>query len=279
MENVNITSNGKFVGGLAGYACKSDFSDCNVKSSKIITQNSAVGGIVGNAPSGTINVCNVTDTEIEGKDNGVGGIIGEVSGRLNIKGDGNQNVTSSNVTNCKIKITGADAKAVGGIVGNGYNVKSATGTIDSCIVSGTEITGIDYVGGISGVATPNITNCTVEKNTTITGTNCVGGIQGFGGIHGMLPISYVEYTYTGTSSTKTSKSYYDSTQKKLITNTSDEVSTMSNIDGCTVKNSSIKGTTDVNYIQGKNSYFKDDWTGIKSEDTITNSTYESVTLN
>ena len=121
VENVNITSNGKFVGGLVGYAYKNDYSNCNVKSSKIITQNSAVGGIVGNASSGTINVCNVTDTEIAGKDNGIGGIIGEVSG--------SPNVTSSNVTNCKIKINGADAKAVGGIVGNGYNVKSATGTI------------------------------------------------------------------------------------------------------------------------------------------------------
>ena len=53
----------------------------------------------------------------------------------------------------------------------------------------------------------------------------------------------------------------------------------SNITGCIVKDTTINGTTDVNYIQGKNSYYVDGYSGTTGEDTITNCTYESVTLN
>ena len=133
---------------------------------------------------------------------------------------------------------------------------------------GTQISGVDYVGGISGVATTNIENCIVDSKTTITGRNAVGGIQGFGGILGAESIIYKSYGYISSNNydwqeqTLTPTEYYNS-----------------NITGCEVKDTTINGTTDVNYIQGKNSYYVDGYSGTTGEDTITNCTYESVTLN
>lgn len=268
LENVNINTNGKYVGGVAGWAyiAGSGITNCDITSSKINAENYAVGGLIGSCDnSSTISGCDITSTEINGKDNGVGGMVGIYKGYTNSSSSKTADILNCNLTNSKVTITGADAKAVGGIIGNGCNDKNSTSTIDSCNISGTQISGVDYVGGISGAASTNIKNCTIDNQSTITGRNCVGGIQGFGGIHGKFSINYDMW---GSSS----KAWSTITNER-------EFSVVTNISGCQVNNSTISGTSDVNYIQGKNSYFVEGWTGDTPEDTISDSTYNSVTLN
>lgn len=211
------------VGGIEGINVNGEIINCTVKDISITAKEGAAGGIIGKH-WGNISDCNVQGITISGVDKLVGGITSFIY---------NGKIASCNVTDSTLTLTGADAKSIGGIVGNGA---VSTG-IESCKVSKTQITGVDYVGGISGVAAPSITNCEVDNQTTLTGRNCVGGIQGLGRINANVTI-----------------------------------------DSCKVKDSTIKGTLDINYILGKNSSYESTFTGTKEDDVITNSTYENVTL-
>lgn len=252
-----IIGKSEHTGGITGGGCSgSTYQDCSVNNLEIQSSNSFVGGIIGKNYLSKIDNCDVTNCKISGKDKSVGGISGEMYSSDSI-------ITNCDVSSSEITITGGDAKAIGGIVGNGSNQRNTGLTIDTCNVLNTKISGVDYVGGISGVATANIKNCKVDENTTITGRNSVGGIQGFGGILGTTTASYT---------------IWSSAEWKTFTFNSKAV-VNATLQDCIVQNSQINGSTNINYIQGQNSYFEETWTEETGEDTITNCTYDNVTLN
>lgn len=255
VDGGTITATREGVGGIAGYYSKGYITGCDVTSSKIISTNYNVGGIAGIACDMANNIenCNVNLSEISGKDSNVGGIVGQY-----ISTTADTKISGCTVKDSKVTETGADAVSVGGIVGNGYNFYTDKLTpytnIESCIVSNTTITGIDNVGGINGAVATSITGCTVDGNTTITGRNNVGGIQGYSGTLGTITGNYNIYS-----------SNVETLQQQSYSGTAGDYG---NIADCTVKNTTIKGTQNINYIRGYN-------VGTCTE---TNCTYELVTL-
>ncbi len=256
IEKVNINSSGILVGGIVGCYQYGNIIDCDVTSSKVISTNYNVGGIAGfaGAMTGNIENCTVNSSEIEGKDSNVGGIVGQYSSTK----EGTK-ILECTIKDSKVTETGADAVSVGGIVGNGYNFYTDTLTpytdIESCVVSNTQVTGVDNVGGINGAVATTITGCTVDKNTIITGRNNVGGIQGYSGTLGSITGSYGSY---GSSNETLQNNSYSGTAGDY-----------GNIESSSVSNSTIKGNNNVNYIRGCN-------VGTTTE---TNCTYEAVSIN
>lgn len=256
IEKVNINSSGILVGGIVGCYQYGNIIDCDVTSSKVISTNYNVGGIAGfaGAMTGNIENCTVNSSEIEGKDSNVGGIVGQYSSTK----EGTK-ILECTIKDSKVTETGADAVSVGGIVGNGYNFYTDTLTpytdIESCVVSNTQVTGVDNVGGINGAVATTITGCTVDKNTIITGRNNVGGIQGYSGTLGSITGSYGSY---GSSTETLQNNSYSGTAGDY-----------GNIESSSVSNSTIKGNNNVNYIRGCN-------VGTTKE---TSCTYESVNIN
>lgn len=277
VEDIKIFSKGPLTGGLIGCCTNENIENCNLITSNIKSDSYAVGGIVGNYRNNgaNINLCTVVSSEITGTYKSVGGIVGEYSDN----GDPSTGIMNCTVKTSKIGISGTDAKALGGIVGNASNIsyintlnnnrtEEGKSRINGCNVLGTQISGVDYVGGISGTAATNVNNCFVGKNenqqTQIKGRNCVGGIQGFGGILGEKPT--LEYQYTD---------YYNK-QKSVINPIENYY--YSTLSDCSVKDTIISGNQDVNYIQGKNSYYLETWTKEKGNDIITNCIEENVEL-
>jgi hypothetical protein len=134
---------------------------------------------------------------------------------------------------------------LGGIAGHGSNYNDDGAIITGCKVIGSTLSGCDAVGGISGAANPNITDCEVS-GTNITGVGkFVGGIQGFGGLlgEGNLALTF---------------------------------------NNCLVKDCQIIGNGYVNYIIGQGSYYPTDSTVPlldRLTDLITNCTYTNTTIN
>ncbi|MBO5478167.1 MAG: hypothetical protein J6A04_00310 [Clostridia bacterium] len=268
VKNSIITSTGQFAGGMVGAGDCKEIVECNLIGTTITIENYGVGGITGGNVSSygnyKIENCNVIDSEIKGKDKSVGGILGE---NCEVSSNATFIINGCKVENSKVTLEGADAKSVGGIIGNGFNIidnEEAT-NINGCIVSNTQVKGVDYVGGISGAASTKITGCTVTNQSIITGRDCVGGIQGFGGILGESTITYRRKIYNSNSWESATK---NATAWKA-----------SKITGCQVEDSTINASTNINYIQGKNSYYVSGFEGTKENDVIENCTNTEVTLN
>ena len=185
------------VGGIVGITTSGAISNCSVSDSSIKVKNGAIGGIAGGSASSITN-SPVNNTIISCSNYGyVGGILGhdnDTSGQLNIT---NSNVTKgtiendggntggiagyaagtiqrNNVTNTNITATGTGSFGVGGIVGQGYNLKQYSNSeytkIRDCIVTDCNIAGYAAVGGIAGAAVPEITSCKVigSKDTIVS---------------------------------------------------------------------------------------------------------------
>ena len=243
-------------GGIVGYGEYAKIDRCVVTNSKInnTSENTHVnnGGIAGFFVKGSINDCITKSVELKSTNGRAGGILGGTDETLvencnvyggsiisedNMTGIGGICGFGTNVSNCTVeglKIEAPNTVGVAGIVGHGRNFVS-TSLIQNCSIKNCQIKGKDYVGGIAGAAFINISNCQVE-GSTIEGTDGVGGIQGFGG----------EFT-------EASKYVPIKIDKGEVTNTE------------------IKGTTNVNNIQGCNTYIKDSTEPTK--DTITNCKY------
>ena len=239
------------VGGIVGYGYFIDISDCNVSNSKI-ENGSNIGGIIGFESTGTISNCTTKNINLLTEKGRVGGIIGGTNEtaveNCNVYGgsiiatngyDGLGGIcgVGINVSNCIVENLQIDAPntiGVGGIVGNGLNYVS-TSLIQKCKVKNCKIKGKDYVGGIAGAAFINISDCQVN-DSTIEGTDGVGGIQGFGG-------------------------KFRSTDRYIPIR----------IDKGEVTNTEIKGSTNVNKIQGQNTYIINSTD--PTQDTITNCKY------
>ena len=185
LQSCHISGQGRYVGGLVGYAGLTNISNCSITQSSIKSEEWGVaGGLVGCAdlPFGVhvyvddiepyyITNC-LTDiaTWIEGSDC-AGGIVGQVN-----KDDGRMPCV---ITNCTVRnrnfLIGWSVTSdgfAGGIVGWFRN-----GTINDCL-NQFVVMGSQYaVGGIAGEANnTTIENCTNEGE--VRGTHNCGGIVG-----------------------------------------------------------------------------------------------------
>ena len=255
VNNLNVIGLGS-VGGIVGYGEGAKVDRCIVTNSKMVESCDDFvygnGGIVGFLANGKISNCTTKNVDLKNVYGRAGGILGGTEGspveNCNVYGGSiiDENTTEgiggicgygTNVSNCTVeglKIEAPNTIGVAGIVGHGKNEVS-TSLIQNCSIKNCQIKGKNYVGGIAGAAFINISNCQVE-GSTLEGTDGVGGIQGFGG----------EFT--------------DATKYVPI-----------KIDKGEVTNTEIKGTTNVNNIQGCNTYVKDSTETTK--DTITNCKY------
>ena len=255
VDNFNVTGQ-ECTGGIIGYGYNVELSKNSTINSNIINNTDVAyqnnGGIAGFLSKGTIENCLTNNVNLRNNNGKSGGILGGIDNVLvencNVYGGSiiSENSTEgvggicgygTNVSNCTVedlKIEAPNTIGVAGIVGHGKNEVS-TSLIQNCSVKNCKIKGKNYVGGIAGAAFINISNCQVE-GSTLEGTDGVGGIQGFGG----------EFT--------------DATKYVPV-----------KIDKGEVTNTEIKGTTNVNNIQGCNTYVKDSTDPTK--DTITNCKY------
>ena len=259
VNGLNIKSE-ENIGGIIGYGYNINISDCNTSDSNIEMKKTGkmigsenTGGIIGFGTKGTISNCTAQNINSINEKGRAGGIIGGGTQEVliencNVNGGSITSTSSSrglggicgvgtNVTNCTVEnfqINAPNTIGVAGIVGHGMNNVS-TSLIQKCKVKNCTIKGKDYVGGIAGAAFINISDCQVE-DSTIEGTDSVGGIQGLGGIFGETDI-YVPVK----------------------------------IDKGEVKNTEIKGSTNVNKIQGQNTYIIN--SAEPTQDSITNCKY------
>ena len=262
VKNSEIISCGTIAGGINGFITtrssnSSKVLNCSVLNSKVISDMnlpiedkiyySATGGIVGNSNATSITNCNFSDSFVTVKQSNAGGISGF---GYNIKNCivSKSTISDLNTINKTIPTSNTGSfyiKGLGGIVGHGINHDSVNPIIENCKVIDSTLNGCDAVGGISGVASSNIVSCEVN-GTKINGVGKgIGGIQGFGGILN--------------SSTGAVK-----------------------INSCSIKNSQLKGGTNVNYFLGYSSFYPTDTTvpvGSRLTDLITSTTYENVTTN
>lgn len=155
----SVLSNGNhYAGGIAGIG-SGDIDNCIVNGS-VECWGQYVGGIFGYASSGaTVDNC-IVNASVTGHDDNVGGVAGSTLGTItNCTVNGNVSSTGDNI---------------GGIVG----WLSTGPSILDCTITG-DVTGSDYVGGITGNnQASRINNCTVASTTRVEGTNIVGGISG-----------------------------------------------------------------------------------------------------
>lgn len=187
----NSSNGDNNVGGIVGVSTRAAISNCSVTDSNIVAKNAAIGGIAGGSNANITN-SNVTDTSVKATNYGyVGGILGHDNGNIQItssdvtkgtitNGAGNTGgiagyaagtIQSSNLTNSNITAMETGSFGVGGIVGQGYNLKQYESSqytkVKGCIVTNSNIAGYAAVGGIAGTAVPEITSCKVigNKNT------------------------------------------------------------------------------------------------------------------
>lgn len=215
IDNVNVNhsklKSGGRTGGMIGYS-----PNANVANSKVYetwlymhcndNNMRAVGGIVGYASTSNIDNATVDHVGIESHVR-VGGIVG-FGDNINIS-NSKVDMTGIKVTatarstyaggiaayapfNCKIescslygteiRLTGDGQEAsLGGIVGHGNNSSNSNSLITKCNLDSCKFEGTSGVGGIAGVAVPNIIDCHT-KNTYVEGTiGNIGGILGYGG--------------------------------------------------------------------------------------------------
>ncbi len=267
IESCNVTgseisSNGNLVGGITGLINESTLNkskvlNCSVSNSKVTSnrtsstaydiQYSSAGGISGNSGNIAITGCNFTDSTLTTKKIKTGGIAGY---GYNIKNCivSKATLNDSNTETVTIPTSLTESfyiNSLGGIVGHGSNYTSSNPIIENCKVLDSTLNGCDAVGGISGAANSNIVSCEVN-GTKINGVGKgIGGIQGFGG----------------------------------ILNASNEAVKINN---CNIKNSQLKGGTNVNYFLGYNSFYPTDTTvlaGSRLTDLITGTIYENITIN
>ncbi len=157
VENVSLSTGGKYIGGLVG-SNSGSITDCFVSGS--VSGFNYVGGLVGsNANGASIMSCYATSS-VSGSGY-VGGLVGYNSSYDVIK--------SCYATG---SVTGSDS--VGGLVGSNANGAS---TIMSCYATGSVTGSGSKVGGLVGYSYGAVTSCYSTGNVTGTGSY-VGGLVG-----------------------------------------------------------------------------------------------------
>lgn len=179
LSNINLdysrVSGKQYVGIIAG-SNNGGITNCIISDSEVdgMTQ---VGGVMGETAMNVGN-CIVQGTQIKGKGNYIGGIIGYADLR-------GHNYT---IESCGVKTSSIDGEnSVGGVIGYKDQGDSSAGRfgidIIGCYNIGSNVTGIENIGGILGDAynwyTADFLNVSECCNSgTIIGDNFVGGIVG-----------------------------------------------------------------------------------------------------
>ena len=150
----------QYVGGVAGYASSSTFTNC-YNTGTVSGSDGRVGGVVG----GAYDYSTVSNCYNTGAVTGDGSIVGGVVGYA---------YDYSIITNCYN--TGAvDGRAyVGGVVGYAYDDSTITNSYNTGSVIGSS----SYVGGVAGyVSSSTVTNC-YNTGSVSGGGDDVGGVVG-----------------------------------------------------------------------------------------------------
>ncbi len=160
LEDVNVTGNNPYAGGLAGIN-KGSIDGCS--SAGIVHSYSNVGGLVG-YNSGTVTdsyaACSVDGNQF------VGGLVG-----------GNSGTVTDSYAACSVDGT----RYIGGLVG--YN----SGAVTGCYAEGTTESSGEWVGGLAGVNSGSITDS--HSAGSVRGSGYVGGLAGYND-SGMIEGSY-----------------------------------------------------------------------------------------
>jgi len=175
LENVSVTGQGNYVGGLAGYSY-GDITN-SYAMGNVTGQGNYVGGLAGSSSSSSITNSYATGT-VSGTDR-VGGLAGN---------------SSSSITNSYATGTVSGTDSVGGLVG--YS-SSSSSSITNSYATGT-VSGTDRVGGLAGYSSSSITNSYAIGNVTGQG-NYVGGLAGYSS-SSSITNSYATGTVSGTDS-------------------------------------------------------------------------------
>ena len=235
--NGQMSSSGKCIGGITGYARASSFTECSATAGSeihtpidcagmiagVMTQNSSVsecsaagrvaavqycGGAVGYLQSGLVEKCVISSSAmISGK----GGYIGGVAGIMASKGD-----ETASIDRCTVYSDVMGAYAVGGIAGflNGNdssgNIHITNSTYKDGILSATGVYNSKYslLGGIVGwidhTAVTIIENCMTAPGCLKTAyaqgatADTMGGTGGIFGYNHSTKTTYVSNCYTAT---------------------------------------------------------------------------------
>ncbi|MFY0516238.1 hypothetical protein ACOMCU_00210 [Lysinibacillus sp. UGB7] len=232
IENVSVTSSGKYVGGLAGYARNTTLTNVAVTGEVNVSGGNYTGGMVGNydytkSMPRNFNLSKLlvdqTTGKISGKDY-TGGVFGSIE-----HGYGDVGTTYRVI----VDEVSVNAKVVGSSEVGGFGGKIRSGTtLRNAVIRG-EVTGTKYVGGIgrsdSSIWGPNraaifenIIVYSTVKGSSSTATNIGGGFGEFseGTMDGIF--LYNNHVSTGKTGTITRSIGYDSlgdmTKRKTITN-------------------------------------------------------------
>ena len=149
-NKANITGNGNYVGGIAGYGDAG-----NSTNSGDVTGTSYTGGIAGKG--------NVTDCENSGNVTGTANYVGGITGSGTVTGSDNEGDVN----------TTKAGDYLGGITGKG----GATDCNNYGDVIRVQGSSSEYTGGISGYSSKPVTNCT--NSGKVVGSLYVGGIAGY----------------------------------------------------------------------------------------------------
>lgn len=153
----SVTGTGTCTGGVVGYAY-SGSTIINCYNTGVVSGSSSVGGVAGGA-DGIVDNCYNTGS-VSGSSDSLGGVVGYAF--------------SATITNCYNtgSVSGSGAN-VGGIIGD----VGRDSTITNCYNTGS-VEGIDYVGGVIGIAS-------TDSFGDITITNCFNiGFLSYGGYIG-----------------------------------------------------------------------------------------------
>ena len=235
--NGQMSSSGKCIGGITGYARKSRMTKCSATAASeihtpvdcagqiagVMTQNSTAsdcsvagrvaavqygGGVVGYLQSGNVEKCVASSSAII---TGKGGYIGGIAGIMASKGG-----ETASIDRCTVYSDVMGAYAVGGIVGfiNGNdssgNVHITNSTYKSGTLSATGVYNSKYslLGGIVGwmdhTAVTIIENCMTAPGCLKTAyaqgatADTMGGTGGIFGYNHSTKTTYVSNCYTAT---------------------------------------------------------------------------------
>ena len=264
-ENITIKASNMNYVGMIGTDRSTDIRNISLKGINVIGKG-YVGGLIGITGFYGINNITLEDVTVEGKGNYVGGMIAYAT-RTDVQ-PLHFNVTADNVT-----VTNT-ANYTGGIYGYG--------TAQYVTINNSNITGVSYVGGISGQAGNRYTNNHYIDNMTITASGSY--IAGDAGHSDDIKYSYV--TNSTITATSTSSQYvggiggtggwtihYSSVNDTIITSLGKYVGgirgylSYSSINRCSTANVTITGNSYVGGLSGGH-------TGLSS--TIQHSTTNAV---
>ncbi|MFO8110288.1 MAG: GLUG motif-containing protein [Thermoplasmata archaeon] len=139
LEDVDITSDQDFTGGLVGWSGNAPSTIRNSSVNGSITGANRVGGLVGQIQESTVVTNSHTTGEVNGN-NYVGGLVG----RCGFAGESPGYIHES----YSEAVVGGE-NYVGGLVGSNEGDASNPGTIENCYATGT-VDGNTYVGGLIG---------------------------------------------------------------------------------------------------------------------------------